>query len=527
MHICDMQIHDFAWIRIGKDDWKLATLLPALLMVVAWLITQWLTLGFALEPHWTTSWMILGILLSLLHWSAAITVYSFWAWLSGVVVLTVLFFYGESRSLESMIMHVLLWTILLSRTSANQGILNCMNTLLTVLIVSCSFIFLIYAGWHLSVGTWSHKASYDIPLPWAHRNIAMEALVVAGYAVSQAKKRRTAFMVVLLGVLTTLYQARAAMLVIAMWSLMLALGYGAATKRLRSFLAFAITGLLVLQIVWAAIPVGLRVDLFSGAPDILKSLDVGYNWAQAQSSSERKLIWSWTVENIAAIGPGSGEWKWMAEFEVNNILDKCNVAIRRAHSDLIQTIFELGFVPFVIMALLSYPQLVRQWRTILVMLPIILFSFALERAEVVASMMCMMAIQPESRLASEKKYRAPTSYVISMCCALLVLWAIAQDATGRATRGHALMTDWGKARRMAVDCFPSDIALNHIDVVLASYLHALGQTDRARVMLRNHISENPRSISGIKAWGSLTGNPHNSCDEFKYLQSTFIDDTNQ
>ena len=489
-----MQLKDVARRQIGKNDWSTAFSLPALLVVVVWLGIQWLTLGVAPDAHWTTSWPIFAIALFLLHWSKTITIQSFWAWLGGVVILILLFSVGEGRSIESAVMHVVIWSLLFFRTTIRQSVLDCMSAMFTALIVSCSVIFLSYAFAGIFAGTWSHGSSYAIPLPWAHRNIAIESLVIMGYAVSHAKSRRTAVMIVVLGLLAVVYQARGAMLAIAVWSMMLAFGIGVSPKHFRSFLALGVGSFFVLQLVWLCIPVSTRVALFADAPDILKSLDIGYNMAQAQSSSERRLLWSWTAEHLSFFGPGSGEWKWMAEFEVNNVLNKCNVAIRRAHSDVLQTMFELGVVPFLILGCLSFRQFMRQWRAMLVLMPILMFSFVLERAEVLASIMCMMSILPAPPAGSKTNDRAVVGYVMSMCCALLFVWAFAQDAIGRASRGQGLATTWGHVRRLAVDAFPTDIALNHIDVILASYHQASGNSERAKQMILQHMKENPQSF---------------------------------
>lgn len=519
-----MQMKDVARRQIGKIDWSNAFSLPALLVVVVWLGIQWLTLGVAPDAHWTTSWPIFSIALFLLHWSRTTTIQSFWAWLWGVVILMLLFSLGEGRSVESAVMHVLIWSLLFFRTTIRQSVLDCMTVMFTALIVSCSIIFLSYAFAGIFAGTWSHGSSYAIPLPWAHRNIAIESLVILGYAVSQTKRRRTAVLIVLLGLLAVVYQARAAMLAIAVWSMMLAFGIGVSPKHFRSFLALGIGGFFVLQLVWLCIPVSTRVVLFADSPDILKSLDICYNLAQAQSSSERRLLWSWTVERLSLFGPGSGEWKWMAEFEVNNILNKCNVAIRRAHSDVLQTMFELGVVPFLILGCLSFRQCMYQWRAVLVLLPILMFSFVLERAEVLASIMCMMSILREPPTGSKTNHRAVVGYVMSMCCALLFVWAFAQDAIGRASRGQGLVTNWGQVRRLAVDAFPTDIAMNHIDVVLASYHHASGNSERAKHMILQHMKENPQSMSGMKAWVGMNSSRANSCEALNQIQLTFRED---
>ena len=119
-----MQMKDVARRQIGKIDWSNAFSLPALLVVVVWLGIQWLTLGVAPDAHWTTSWPIFSIALFLLHWSRTTTIQSFWAWLWGVVILMLLFSLGEGRSVESAVMHVLIWSLLFFRTTIRQSVLD-------------------------------------------------------------------------------------------------------------------------------------------------------------------------------------------------------------------------------------------------------------------------------------------------------------------------------------------------------------------------------------------------------------------
>lgn len=485
--------------------------------VLSWLGIQWGSVGFALDPHWTTSWVCLAFVIGGLWFRGRLDVVAEIRWLVGLSLIVGLFFLGNARSVESLVILAFSWTLLFSRIGCQREVEFWLRRLMFGLVLLVSSVLIALAaskGYH---GEWNHSESYNMVLPWAHRNIAMESLVLLGFAVSSRRKALNSVSWIALGVLTFAYQARGAMLMVAVWGVLIMLGQLPANQGLKRLIQVGCAAMIVLQLGWFFVLPTVRVESFEMAPDVLKSLDIRYNVSQATSSSERRAIWSWTLNHLEWIGPGPGEWKWCAEMEVNQLLNKCDVAVRRAHSDLLQLFFELGVLPMLILLGLIREKLRLHWREVLVCLPMLLFSFALERAEVIASL-CLMGVliegtRSDSSKHGEKHLFLPAGWVFLACGLSTGCWWVAQNSLGEATRGATKFAEWGLGRRECVDMFPSDVALNHVDVILSSYWYAQGSTDRAADMLSSHLKNHPKSISGLKAWHGMHSDRDFDCGE--------------
>lgn len=484
---------------------------------IIWLLMQWGAAGDALDAHWTTAWVVFSLSLVVLFLSGKLMVESPLRWALGVALLVVVFVQGDGRSLESLGMHAIAWTLFFCRKVTME--VHGLRKVMTVVVLGLVMSLLAIAFWRAIQNGWGHRESYELFLPWAHRNICIESLTVVALACGHGRKRLQMLLWFSLGVLAFTYQARSALLMVGIWGVFLAFDKQFMPFWFRSLLKGGVLVVVLLQVVWMLVPSEQRARSFALAPDVAKTLDVRYNLNVAKSSSERMAIWHWTVSRVGFLGKGSGQWKWDAEYEVNQVLGKCNVAVRRAHSDVLQLAYELGCLPFLVLLVLSWPRISKNIRLALILLPMFLFSFSLERAETFGSLALLIALIPSVRGPKESAtlpiwQKQVLHFSIIMMGLCMCSWWVAQDSLGKALSGRSDLGQWGHIRKVCVDHFPQDAALNHIDVILCTYKHALGETETAKIELEAFLRKQPTSISAWKAWGGIFGSDRMTCADY-------------
>lgn len=480
---------------------------------------QWWTWGHGLDPHWTTSWGLLwwGLLALLvtgdleLDWSGS---WVDWGWLSGLLLLLGLYLIGPGDSPEALLFHVTLWIALRLRPRwAGLGWLASLRTVTPIVGLVMAGLL---GGWALSqmaLGRWGHAASYALVLPWAHRNMAMESLLFM-FLLGRLKwpAWRWAWWAGMAG-LAAVYQVRGVLLSMAVWAAIELLFTGQAGRTLRRISAGAIGVFILAQVAWNVQPVEQRVSTFARLPDVVKAFDVMYNLRAARSSTDRLLLWDWTVRHIPAMGEGSGSWKWNAQCEVNQIMGDCTIAVRRAHSDLLQLAFELGWLGLLLLGgIVAWMARVRG-RWVWVVVPLLLFTFPTERAETLwPFLLVWWAGGKESDSGSETGSRAPRwKWPVVLVCLLLAsfgtMWSWSQDRLGALVQGKIGVTELSSTDRQVLDWFPSDIAMNHIDVLVALRLHAAGRDEQALGLIESHLDSHPNSMTASQLQAKLLNAP--------------------
>ena len=112
------------------------------------------------------------------------------------------------------------------------------------------------------------------------------------------------------------------------------------------------------------------------------------------------------------------------------------------------------------------------------------------------------------------------AHIVLSPAAFLLLgsaWAVSQHALGKTVQGHVPLNGLSGFERRCIDAFPSDAAMNHIDVLLALHLNTLGENSRATAMVCKTLEARPHSLAAAKAWWSMQGSADKNpwdCSEF-------------
>lgn len=446
--------------------------------------------------------------------------------MAGLVVLLIAFTLGWQASPEALLMHVTCWTVLWTTPVGEARWLNGFQRVAPWFAAALLLALLGHALVKVVSGVWSHQESYHLPLPWAHRNIAFESLAFLVMLVGLKRGKTSLLFLSLLALTAFVYQVRGVLLVCAAWGALMVWSQTLSHRWVRRLAVFAAGAFVLVQVAWNLVPAEERVKIFVHVPDVLKTLDVGYNLKSATSSSERVQIWAWTLGDLSAIGGGSGSWKWAAEGHLQERIGKCDVSVRRAHSDLLQLLHELGWFPALVMLLLAWRRMWRARVFLFLALPLLCFTFPLERAEIVVPMALLFwSLQPRWKpLAVEQESGQGRSLLLATALALVTLggtWNVAQHTLGQVLQGQIGLATLSEMQRKCIDWFPSDAAMNHIDVLLALHMHGAGKHEAAQAMACEVLALRPHSLTAMKAlWSMEEGGEHPTwdCSEFSSMR---------
>ena len=181
------------------------------------------------------------------------------------------------------------------------------------------------------------------------------------------------------------------------------------------------------------------------------------------------------------------------------------------------------------MLLLAWRQMWRVRTFFFLALPLMCFTFPSERAEIVVPMALLFwSLQPRWKpLAFEQESGQDRSLLLATALALVtsgVAWNVAQHTLGQAVRGQIGLATLNEMQRKCIDWFPSDAAMNHIDVLLALQLHGAGQHEQAQKMVLGVLAERPNSLSAMKAMWSMNHEAEEltwDCSDFSEMRHKF------
>ena len=469
--------------------------------------------GAAYDRHWTTAWLLTALTTVGLAWGQVIRLTHPLFWSVGMVLLLIQGVRGGCERWEVLALWGWLWTWIWTVPVDRGRFWKGLHALPLVAML-IGGLMLLHAVKQMWNGAWDHGASYEMSLPWAHRNIAMEALfamcVLGGHISKERWLRWWGFITLL----ALVYQVRSVLLASALWMLYSLWTSGLATRLVkRAFLGAALLFTFA-QIGWNLLPQDVRVERFRQLPDIVKSLDVRYNLKAAESSSIRLKLWDWTVSNAQPLGAGLGAWRDDAEGWVNAANDRCGEGIRRAHSEWLQWSYELGWIPLLLLMGLCWPLRSSLGRWLWFILPFVAFTFPAERAEILWPFAALGWWLKSAFPPPEPPPSLPRTALIGVTSALLLLigsWVMAQNAIGRVLRqSGTFKVDWSPIEEACIALHPKDIALNHSEVIRAMSAYNGGRPQQGKALIEAHLAEHPRCLSGIRVQRKAAGLPHDA-----------------
>ena len=481
--------------------------------------------GDAYDQHWTTAWLLLGLVGTALAATRMVRLTHPLPWGAGMLILFIQAWRGGHAQWESFAMWCWLWTWIWTSPNTEKFFWRGIKALPLFAMVIGS-IMLLQALKLMWNGDWGHTASYAMTLPWSHRNIAMESMfmmAVLGGFLSPKRWFRWWLMITLLAFV---YQVRGVMLGSALW-MVYSLWNSEHVHRWvkRGFMGAAVL-FLVGQVAWNTLPYETRHERFKKVPDVVKSLDVVYNLNGAESSSIRLKLWSMTAGQVTALGEGMARWRDDAEGFVNVATGRCGEATRRAHSELLQWTYELGWLPLLVLIGLCWPLRRSMLRWLWFGLPFLAFTFPTERAEILWPM-AVLGWWFKAQYPPEESKLTPSPHLLpgmqAATLALLFSWVTAQNAIGGVLRqSGAFKVDWSPMQETCINLHPKDIALNHADVIRAMGDYNNRRPESAKALIDGHLADNPLSIPAIRVHLKSQGKPNDEDAVCRYLKEQIV-----
>lgn len=486
------------------------------LFFIATMAISFGTSGEALDSHWTTAWLLLGGISLALALTGCIRMVYPPLWGAGMVILGIQAWRGGHCQWEVLGQLGWIWTWIW--TVPNTRRFNWWKgaKALPVFALLIGSVMMMHALRAILTGEWGHGASYEMSLPWAHRNIGMEALFIMTVIGGHFSKKRWWAWWGFITVLALTYQVRSVLLGSAFWMLYALWISKAGGRRLKHGFLVVCGLFAAVQVAWNMLPKDVRIREFARMPDILKALDVTYNLKAAESSSIRLNLWSWTLDHLQWCGAGLGAWRNDAEGWVNVAVDRCSEALHRVHSEILQWTYEIGWLPLLLMIGLCWPLRRSLGRWFWLALPFFAFTFPAERAEILWPLAMLgwllkSKFQPQSDPQSTEGVQR--LLIGSMACITLLLgsWVVAQNGLGQVFKQSGnLKVNWTPIEEACIEMHPQDIALNHANVFRAMDAFNTGNMESGTALITGHLEQNPRSIPGIRVLLKLTGESNDS-----------------
>jgi len=470
------------------------------------------TYGEALDQHWTTAWLLLTVGTVLFSYFGIIRLYKPLLWAIGLAILLIQGIRGGHSQWESLAFWAWLWTWIWTFPNTQSKAWPAIKALpLFGAVIGGLMLWLaLKTMWNEG---WSHGDSYQMTLPWAHRNIAVESIFLMCTLGGLMARKKWLLWWAFITVLALVYQVRGVLLGSLFWMLYELWQNHRAPRWVKRGFLTACALFCLAQVGWNLLPEETRYAQFSQSPDVLKSLDVVYNLNGAESSSIRLQLWSWTAGSIEPLGGGLGSWRNDAEGWVNVATGQCQEATRRAHSEFLQWIYELGWIPFLALAGLCWPLRRSMGRWVWLGLPFLAFTFPTERAEILWAMAVLgwwlksqypPKDSPNWSPASPRMQTALTSTWVAISL-LVGSWVVAQNALGETMQQRGtLKTNWSPLQQNCLSLHPQDIALNHADVMRAMTAFNEGRMEEGKAIIKAHLEANPNSVTAIRVMLKLS-----------------------
>ena len=364
---------------------------------------------------------------------------------------------------------------------------------------------------------YSHESTYAIKPLFAHRNITIETYALWSIALfALLSESRLRWLVLLIAAsVVVVYQVRTALIGFALF---VVIEFVRNFKHQSWFKWFLVAGCVMfisLQMTFSFLRTPAQKHRFDALPDLVKQLDLIYNLSSAESSSERLVMWQWTVDRSNLFGNGIGSWKFDAEGYIGAALGKCELMVRHPHSDLLKMMFETGIL-FTILFLSWWLVLLKpSFRYLVVFLPMFVFAFPTERGETLGALMVMLLFTSKPK-AVNRGFRLITGLIITTALVVVSLgWSRSQHCLGKAMRDPLTLKDTSHLDRKLLDAFPFDIVLNRLPTYQAIILADAGETEAARELLAGVLVKHSNDQGALRLMLRLGGKlPSNAvvCD---------------
>ena len=356
---------------------------------------------------------------------------------------------------------------------------------------------------------YSHQSTYLFADFFANRNLICEYVVILTILIAAIEKYLSCkfsklTLILALSVLLIVLVSQAKAALFSACILLAYLGWYSAFKRpFLWIIGFLLVSLLSVNAYSFYLQTQNKkgyTEYIEGLPDIAKLTDISYNMGKVESSSERQAIWKWTLANTQWTGKGIGSWKFDVQGNVGFDKYDCKTILRRPHNELVKMGYELGWlvaaVLLIVLVLVSFNPF------LLILLPLVLFSFPTERAEFIFPLIVLFNLKKGGYQWSGLRW-FKASYFTGMLCAILLLMG-----TFFNHQAHSIYSDLAQYKikfkelsesdAKLLDWFPYDFMLNHAQKYEALHLLKANRVDEAVPLLLDVYQRDPNFFTNYQ-----------------------------